>query len=465
MPKRVLAIDAIATNRIRFAALLESVRYEVQTAAHAAGFDGNPRDFDLVLLGLPNEQPGQAIAGLAMSLKGSTTPILCLDAKSTSLRRLMVLRAGARDILPSKSPDDLLLARVRGLIREGEAEREAERRKATAASFGFSEPANAFASLARVVCIGNLGQVPDRLSAMMPHDIAHLPAERVLTGGAEPGAPADAFVLHTGTDRKALSRVLPELRDQNHLSPVPVMAVYPECRPDMATLALALGAGEIIAETSGLAEFELRLSKMLARKSEQDAMRRADEQSYRLAATDPLTGLYNRRYAETYLSGLAARMDGQSSEFCLVLIDLDHFKAINDTHGHAAGDSVLSEVALRLQDNLRSCDLVARYGGEEFMVVLPETSPDMAKRLAERLRHAIAARGIPAAKGLRIDVTASIGVAAHALEPEMIGRWTGTGDTLETLSSGPFQAAFEAADAALYSAKNAGRNRVEITVA
>lgn len=464
MPKRVLVIDAIATNRIRFAALLESARYVVQTASGTSDVQGSPRDQDVVILGLPDERPGRAVTRVLAALQGAEVPVLCLDVKNEPLRRLLVLRAGARDVLPSKSPDDLLLSRLRGLIREGEAEREAERRRITAASFGFSEQVAEFGSHARIVCIGNLGPLADRLSSLLPHEVVHVPSEFALEEDALSIVP-DAVLLDTGSERRALSRLLPDLRDRTHLSPVPVMAVYPEKRSNMAIHALALGASEIVSETAGVEEIELRINRMLARKAQNDALRRSDEQSYRLAATDPLTGLYNRRYAETYLCGLASRVDGQRSGFCLVLVDLDHFKRINDTHGHAAGDRVLCEVAHRLQANLRACDLIARYGGEEFMVVLPETSVAMARQLAERLRCAVSARRIPASDDQEIEVTASIGVAAGTLDNRMFAKRNGTFDRVEPLTSGPFQTVFAAADAALYAAKNSGRNRVEISAA
>ncbi|MEM7718230.1 MAG: diguanylate cyclase [Pseudomonadota bacterium] len=256
---------------------------------------------------------------------------------------------------------------------------------------------------------------------------------------------------------------MPDLRDATHLAPVPILAVYPQDEPHMATQALALGATEIAPDTAGLEEFELRLERMLDRKRQQDALKRCDEQSYRMAATDMLTGLYNRRYAETYVSRLLGNDDCQQSEFCVLLLDLDHFKAVNDTYGHAAGDCVLAEIAHRLQDNLRACDLVARFGGEEFLVILPETSPATAGLLAERLRSAVSARAIRVSNTLQLNVTVSIGVSAGQIEMAMDRKRTGTFDAPQEFRSGPFQAVFEAADAALYSAKSKGRDRVEIS--
>lgn len=380
-----------------------------------------------------------------------------------ALRRVIALKSGAHEVLPSKSPDDLLLARVRGLIRESEVERECERRRLTAISFGFSEPITDFEARATLVCAGALGLLPEQLASVLPHRVQSLTTEDL----AEPDLVAstpDAFILGLSEKDVAVEKLLPDLRDWMHLRPVPILTLYPSENPEIGARALALGANEAVENTASLEELELRIEGVLSRKRSRDALRKSDEQSYRLAATDPLTGLYNRRYAETYLADLSARYDQEPSEVCLIIVDLDHFKSVNDLNGHVAGDMVLCEVAQRLQANLRACDLVARYGGEEFLIVLPETSAEEAMVLSERLRLAIA--GTPVRlKECSIEVTASIGVAAGHLHPEISEKCNGTFDAPDARGFGALLPMFEAADAALYRAKEAGRNRVEFNVA
>ena len=172
----------------------------------------------------------------------------------------------------------------------------------------------------------------------------------------------------------------------------------------------------------------------------------------RLATVDPLSGLLNRR-AFTAESGRALeRCLREQTPVCAIMMDMDHFKAINDTRGHAAGDEVLKEAALRAQRELRAGDIAGRYGGEEFAFFLPGTRLDEAGKAAERIRAAIA--GIPL-HSLGIDMSASFGVAA--IDPDMCqsrGRRT----------PGTFEELLEAADAAMYSAKKNGRNRVHLSV-
>lgn len=464
MPKRVLVIDAIATHRIRLSALLDAAQYAVDTAEDHSRAPQPLQSYDIVLLGLPRERPGQLIAAVVQNLRGGDAPILCFDRTTSPLRRLLAMRAGGRDVLPANAPDDLVLALVRSLIRQGEAEREATRRRLTAASFGFADAAMAYQTKARVLCVGALGYMPDRLAALLPHQILSLPDGSDLREHMATYTP-DAIVLGVGPGHPSLRHVLPELRDQTHLSPVPIMAIYPETEPHLATEALALGASETMTDAAGLEELELRITHMLRCKAQDDALRRSNEQSFRLAVTDALTGLYNRHYADVYLTGLASRSEHDRSEFCVLLIDLDHFKAVNDTYGHAAGDAVLRTVAGRLKDNLRACDLVARYGGEEFLVILPETSRPTATLLAERLRCAIAAQVVSVSDQCEIPITASIGVAGARLDSLGQQRRNGMFGTVCAVDNPSFQMVFDAADAALYRAKSAGRDRVEVSAA
>ena len=162
------------------------------------------------------------------------------------------------------------------------------------------------------------------------------------------------------------------------------------------------------------------------------------------ASTDGLTGLANRRAFDEHLKRLLNETDRFGQPLALVLGDIDHFKRINDTWGHEAGDEVLRQVAVRLAECVRTVDVLARYGGEEIAVLLPQTTVAGATDLAGRLRHAVGSRPVKF-KGEEIPVTASFGVASY---PDAVP----AGDGL-----------FRAADRALYEAKQAGRDCVRST--
>jgi two-component system, cell cycle response regulator len=161
-----------------------------------------------------------------------------------------------------------------------------------------------------------------------------------------------------------------------------------------------------------------------------------------MALTDPLTGLYNQRYLRRHLSGLIE--SGQGRQLAVLMVDVDHFKLVNDRYGHASGDRALRLIADSLRINTRVFDSVARYGGEEFVVVMPGTGPTEATAAAERLRLAVEAVEFNAAVGMRLALTVSIGVACTPIA-------TGSPELL-----------LQAADTALYDAKRNGRNRVEV---
>jgi len=161
------------------------------------------------------------------------------------------------------------------------------------------------------------------------------------------------------------------------------------------------------------------------------------------AWTDPLTGLYNRRGFEARMDALNSRQRGAPGQQTWIMIDIDHFKSVNDTFGHEVGDEVLKAVAISLQSTLREDDILARFGGEEFVLLMPGASETVGARVAERLRLKLEVLTIGIG-GRQIGVTASFGVAEQA--------------PAETQA-----ATLERADTALYRAKHEGRNRVIIT--
>ena len=162
----------------------------------------------------------------------------------------------------------------------------------------------------------------------------------------------------------------------------------------------------------------------------------------RLATTDTLTGLANRARFMSRAAQELARTARYGGPLSVLMLDIDHFKVVNDTHGHQAGDHVLESLGRLLREALRDIDLAGRVGGEEFAVLLPQTNLVHAVEAAERLRLKVAAMEVPLEHGLPLRITISIGVASHA----------GDGINLDTLLS--------QADTALYDAKHAGRDRV-----
>lgn len=165
------------------------------------------------------------------------------------------------------------------------------------------------------------------------------------------------------------------------------------------------------------------------------------------ATTDALTGLLNRRGLETRAAEAIAIAHRHGRPLACLIIDLDHFKTINDTYGHAAGDRSLREAAHRIRSNLRASDIVARYGGEEFLLLLPETDEAGAVAVAEKARTVLAEA--------LVDVETEQGPAAITLQASVgIASWEATMKDLSTL--------YAAADRALYEAKRTGRNRIVV---
>lgn len=233
--------------------------------------------------------------------------------------------------------------------------------------------------------------------------------------------------------------VLDRLRADDRLAAVPVIMLTQSADPELLVEALGRGAHDFLRKPFDPAELDARVIAALRVKRLHDALLDANRRLARQALTDDLTGLANRRHGAHQLEREIALGVRQGRLLALVRIDVDHFKAINDTHGHQAGDQVLAEVARRLAEAVRGGDELARWGGDEFVAILPGTDKAGALRAAERLRAAVAAAPVEAA-GEALDVTVSVGWAHWA------------GDTPDDLLA--------RADRALYKAKDAGRNMV-----
>lgn len=243
--------------------------------------------------------------------------------------------------------------------------------------------------------------------------------------------------LALGVSPESVAFVLTDDRAVNGTGPAPLLAPVMFAGEKLADLAFGFAGRGIGPEDKKLA---MLLAQELTGPLRMNAL---VEDTRRLASTDALTGLLNRRAFLDAAERERSRADRHVLPVSLLLLDVDHFKAVNDTYGHAAGDEVLRNVSKVLLGVARRSDIVARWGGEEFVVLLPQTSEAGARVAAERIRQAIAAMTHKLPSGKSINVTASIGVAG-ADAP-----WG-----LDTI--------IVRADSAMYAAKGRGRNRVEV---
>jgi diguanylate cyclase (GGDEF)-like protein len=224
------------------------------------------------------------------------------------------------------------------------------------------------------------------------------------------------------------------------------VALLPLRQPDGLAGFLCLGSRETQRFQAGQATDFLAHMACVAAVCLENAVNR--ERLRLVGLTDSLTGLYNRRHLQHRLEQEATRAIRYGQPLSCLFVDADHFKHINDAHGHPAGDQVLVALAQRLRTRLRASDLPTRYGGEEFAVLLPQTNTDSAAMLAEEICRGIAEEPVTLASGEQVNVTVSIGVAALPAADRHAARPAG-------------EAMLEAADQAVYRAKQSGRNRVE----
>jgi diguanylate cyclase (GGDEF)-like protein len=223
---------------------------------------------------------------------------------------------------------------------------------------------------------------------------------------------------------------------------VPVVLVTARTDPDARVEGLRIGADDYVSKPYVEEELLARVGSMLRIKRAYDAVAATRNRMAELAVLDELTGLYNVRYLQQRFGEEWKRAERHREPLALAMLDVDHFKAVNDRHGHDVGDLVLREASARIKGSVRDTDLVARYGGEEFVVLLPSTQLAGALVVAERIRRAFADKPFETARG-RLQVTTSIGLSLYP------SRGVSTKDQL-----------LRAADSALYRAKEDGRDRI-----
>ncbi len=460
MSGHILIVDSVATNRIVLKVKLDAAQYRANACATVAearaAIAVDAPDLILIEFSPPSEQARAFCAALRSTPATAAVPIVATGHFDTAEERLAALAAGADDFLVKPISDNLLQARIRSLLRARDADSELRLREDTRRALGFAEAGTDF------IKAGSVSVVSDQASADALNEtlaqalglevVVQSPDAALDRAGA--GVIPDVFVIRAAVpgvrpDMARVFRLIADLRSRSETRHAAQLIIAPQSAPEVAAMALDLGANDVVSENASVAEIAMRAQALLRRKANLDRLRDTVKSGLQAAVTDPLTGLYNRRYAMPHLSGMAERARTAGRDFAVMVLDIDHFKAINDRYGHAVGDKVLTGVAQRLRDNLRAIDLIARIGGEEFLVAMPDTSIAQARGAAERLRGLI--QGAPFFSGdtaAPLAVTLSIGVAMGGPVADA------SEDVMEIM---------RCADAALYAAKSAGRNMVTMS--
>ncbi len=460
MAGKILIVDAVATNRIVLKVKLSAAHFDVHQASSGASAMSMARGMqpDLIILGaaLTDMTYAELIAAVRSRPDLAIVPIVALLPEDTGEARVAALAAGADDVIAQPIDERIMLARLRGLLRQHHALQDMRLNAGPDCAAGFGEAQGGLLRAGRITVLGvqmaDAMTLRTRLRSVCRHQIVAIQTGGPISGASGDRA-ADVFVLllpagyeNEGLDLMAELRASPEARHSR------IVCLVPDGARALAANLLDLGASDVIIGDTGLDELALRLTRQIQRKQVIDHLRTRLHDGLRAAMIDPLTGLYNRRFAMPFLKDLAARTGPQARGFAVMVADLDHFKQINDRLGHAAGDRVLCHVADILSNSVREGDMVARIGGEEFLIVMPATDGAEARRTADLLCRRIGEAGIML-RG-HIDpahVTVSIGVAMG--EPGARGE--DMGGYVDTL--------FDQADRALYRAKARGRNTVTIS--
>lgn len=452
MTARILVVDDIPANVKLLEARLLAEYFEVLTAA-----DGmtalsicDQTSVDLILLDImmPGIDGFEVCERLKTNPRTAHIPVVMVTALDQPADRVRGLKAGADDFLTKPVNDLQLMTRVKSLIRFKALSDELRLRAETARDMGLetllSPHQGKLEEPGLVLLVESRANTQERMSRA-------LSGVAEITAIADPQAalfeaadkPYELVIVSSSLEDYDPLRLCSQLRSLERTRFIPMLVVAEQGEEQLVIRALELGVNDYLLRPLDPNELLARSVTQIRRKRYSDKLRASLSESVEFAVTDALTGLNNRRYLDTHLATLVDRSNRRGRPLSVLITDIDHFKLINDTHGHEGGDDVLRDFARRVRGAVRGADLACRYGGEEFVVVMPDTTSDIAAQVAERLREAVAAAPFKiSATGVAAPVTTSVGIA-----------------TLEANGEGA-DALLRRADKALYQAKNDGRNRV-----
>ena len=456
MTARVLVVDDIAANVRLLQARLEAEYFDVLTASRgedALAICASER-VDVVLLDvmMPVMDGFEVCRRLKASSRTHHIPVVMVTALDQPSDKLEGLECGADDFLTKPVDDIALVTRVKSLARLKVLNDEMLMRASTSRQLGLTDEQALEKALSagpgRIMVVDDHPRSAPRIMGALSkfHDatLARDPHAALVTLGA---APFDLLIVSTSLEGADGLRLCSQVRSLDRTRHMPIIIVVDAGNEARLLRGLDMGVNDYVMNPVDRNELLARVKTQIKRKRYSDYLRNRLQESVELSITDSLTGLYNRRYMESHLRTMLDESLRTGASLSILVADIDHFKSVNDTYGHDAGDAVLKQFSKCLQRCTRGIDLSCRLGGEEFLIIMPDTPSAVAFQIGERLRECVAAETFAVESGRQIHVTASVGLAT--LQDEK--------DTPERM--------MKRADEALYAAKRRGRNQVAVDAA
>ncbi len=455
MTARVLVVDDLEPNVKLLEAKLRAEYFDVIGAfsGQEAIEKAKTEQPDIVLLDvmMPGMDGFEACRIIKRTPETAHIPVVMVTALDQQADRVAGLEAGADDFLTKPVEDVALFARVRSLTRLKMMTDELRMRYATGQGMGVVDKID-FDGIdnpdeqARLFVIDDQQEQADRLRA-------HLGDKYKISIEADPDVALtrvrsgdfDLVVINMAIEATDPLRLCSSIRSFEETRLTPLLAIVRQGDTRKLVRALDIGVNDYLTRPVDKNELVARVTTQIRRKRYIDQLRSSFQASLEMAVTDQLTGLYNRRYLASHLSAMFDRAYWTGRPLSVMILDIDHFKSVNDTHGHDVGDKVIQQFAERIRSSVRGMDLACRYGGEEFLIAMPDTDKNTAGVVAERIRDDMSAQRVVLNSGRdELQVTVSIGIAS----------------TEDGQKEDSAQKLIKRADEALYKAKTSGRNKV-----
>jgi len=452
MTARILVVDDILANVKLLEAKLTAEYFDVLTAMSGTeALEIVQRSLpDIVLLDvmMPGMDGFETCRRIKSNPATQHIPVVMITALDQPSDRVQGLEAGAEDFLTKPVNDVALLARVKSLVRLKMVTDELRMRAATSERMGLMDQeelvAETLKAPGRILLVEDQASSAERIVETLEEfhkiEVISDPQEALVK---IPEMDCELLIVSLSLNNYDGLRLCSHLRSIERTRDLSILVLVEADDNTRLLRGLDIGVNDYLMRPLDRNELLVRVRSQLKRRRYTEQLRDSVEQSMELAITDSLTGLYNRRYMEGHIATLVNKAANRGKDISLIILDIDHFKAVNDTYGHDVGDEVLKEFSKRILKNIRGIDLACRFGGEEFVLVMPDTDLSFAFMVGERIRQCIASSVFyVSVDNGSLDLTCSVGVAC-----------------LEQLDDTP-ETILKRADQALYRAKNDGRNRV-----